>query len=914
MVKNWILLLAGLNLACTNSSVKTTAKTPDAAETPADSTTVNAGKQEDLENETLSGGNSDNSKDAANEVDSPDGDTDSTIALTVNGGDTHSLSTNSQLQASFTGNNLTIEWQQVSGPGTVTFSDVNATTPSIQCSVDGTYVVRVDASDPQGNTAYDQVTIVWDTTKPTVDAGNDLNVNGSGNLSANANDVLSGLASYAWSQVSGPGTVSFGSSNTAATSFSVTQDGTYVVQVLVTDAAGNFETDTLTIHSLVQTMFTYLHNDNSAGEFGGGVKSVGLTWANSALQKQAVSTAAERELQMSGDAGLSLTGLLGYWRFNGSAGVLANAASLADSSSNGNHLTVVNGDATGVTLENGIYAQGLRSFGNDEPDRVYLAESSDFDFGANDFSLALWVKLNEDPGANEFHQILENWQDGINSGYGLEVQQDSHLYFYLWSMGSWVDIDTEYPLVVGEWYQVVAVREGNKLYLYVNGRLDSAKTVGSVDVSVAGAGLHFASSQYTGSAFAWGKFNLDDVSIWNRPLSASEANHLYQRRSSDYIALVPHFTSSIIQCSNAESASFHTLSWVPSYPYGREIPNGSAAETGYTSGGVSSNMAAKNIGLWRLNGTLNANVSAAAAAILDAGPKGNHGTLDSGAVAVPTYGSGHFNQSMAFSGTDQELIDFGAGSDFDLVTSGKYTWSFWINPNDTTLQFQTVWAQVTANGSHGIYFMAHTTGNGDFGPVRNGVSVALVSNGNISGWHSNDDVLANNRWHHMVVTYDGSQSFSARIQIYVNGTNVTTGDVMGASFTEETMNMAHATLGGNVLNANENFRGRIDEVAIFSDLLSSNEISGLYMRGADIQLQVRSCEQSNCSDGGNFVGPAASPSAHYSNANSSSLTTPEFTLTGLNASKYLQYRATLSSYETKDQISLGSVSVQCEIP
>jgi len=50
-------------------------------------------------------------------------------------------------------------WSQSSGPGTAVFDPFSA-------DVDGTYVLRLTAEDYQGNSAFDEFTLVWDTTDP----------------------------------------------------------------------------------------------------------------------------------------------------------------------------------------------------------------------------------------------------------------------------------------------------------------------------------------------------------------------------------------------------------------------------------------------------------------------------------------------------------------------------------------------------------------------------------------------------------------------------------------------------------------------------------------------------------------------------------------------------------------------------
>lgn len=57
-------------------------------------------------------------------------------------------------------------WSQVTGPGTVTFSDDTAASPLVSANQDGVYTIRVDILDNAGNEAFGAVEFTWDTTPP----------------------------------------------------------------------------------------------------------------------------------------------------------------------------------------------------------------------------------------------------------------------------------------------------------------------------------------------------------------------------------------------------------------------------------------------------------------------------------------------------------------------------------------------------------------------------------------------------------------------------------------------------------------------------------------------------------------------------------------------------------------------------
>lgn len=57
-------------------------------------------------------------------------------------------------------------WTKQSGPGTITFGTAMAEDTTISASQDGTYVIRLAITDIAGNSAYDEVTLEWDTSGP----------------------------------------------------------------------------------------------------------------------------------------------------------------------------------------------------------------------------------------------------------------------------------------------------------------------------------------------------------------------------------------------------------------------------------------------------------------------------------------------------------------------------------------------------------------------------------------------------------------------------------------------------------------------------------------------------------------------------------------------------------------------------
>jgi hypothetical protein len=133
----------------------------------------------------------------------------------------------------------TYNWSRISGPGNISFGNPNSENTSIQADMDGIYVIRLSVTDKAGNWAYDEFILIWDATEPFVNIQPNIVTNIQFYKNATVNGSISGIASYQWTQHSGPGTVTFGSPDAENTTIRADMDGIYVIRLNVTDNVGN---------------------------------------------------------------------------------------------------------------------------------------------------------------------------------------------------------------------------------------------------------------------------------------------------------------------------------------------------------------------------------------------------------------------------------------------------------------------------------------------------------------------------------------------------------------------------------------------------------------------------------------------------------------------------------------------------
>ena len=120
-----------------------------------------------------------------------------------------------------TGTNLTAPYQFTYNSDQNTTVRYQAWDNASLASTVGEYIVKMDKSAPTVNAGTSKVTNVQLNQDATVDAN------------------ISGVQTYSWTKVSGPGTLTFGTSNAEDTTIQADTEGVYVLRLNVTDNANN---------------------------------------------------------------------------------------------------------------------------------------------------------------------------------------------------------------------------------------------------------------------------------------------------------------------------------------------------------------------------------------------------------------------------------------------------------------------------------------------------------------------------------------------------------------------------------------------------------------------------------------------------------------------------------------------------
>jgi len=229
-------------------------------------------------------------------------------------------------------------------------------------------------------------------------------------------------------------------------------------------------------------------------------------------------------------------GLVAYYLFNGNAN---------DASGNGR-----NGVITGATLAQDRFGKADAAFSFDGNDYIEIPGTSALHLQSG-FTLAAWVNFSQD-NADQAIVAKHVWGDnnGILIGVGhVSLPADNRLHVYvsgprLLSPGTYND---------GQWHFVCGTFDGSTMRLYVDGQLSGSQSVAYSATNT--ANFRIGASSSLNSAFIG---TIDDVGIYDRPLTETEVNILYSGNGEPTDVIPP---GQITLTATKGSANDVILSW-----------------------------------------------------------------------------------------------------------------------------------------------------------------------------------------------------------------------------------------------------------------------------------------------------------------------------------------------------------------
>ncbi|MEO5668891.1 MAG: LamG-like jellyroll fold domain-containing protein [Bdellovibrionota bacterium] len=429
---------------------------------------------------------------------------------------------------------------------------------------------------------------------------------------------------------------------------------------------------------------------------------------------------------------------------------------------------------------------------------------------AKSMTITLWIYYTGVDGS--YPALVAKGTGGGVENYFLGLLGGGPNVYFTHNNSGWQDVSAGMALNSNAWNFVAVSVNGNNYSFVVNGA-ETQGTNASPFIANAGS-LYLGESPESGSA---PKGRLDDVAIWNVPLSVQELQAIYRRQSTKYSGV---FESRVMDAGS--SSPWTTLSWLPTLPFFKELPDyaSGAIQTESSSlysslvgstGSISdSTISTTNlVALWHLD---EAAGTSGSSSIRDDSGQGHSGTPTS--TTITFGGPGRFSKAATTSGNGYISVP-----SISLGT-GIWTVSSWFTyPLGTCPGFCTL-----------------TRGNNDHQILVNPTSLKLGSYDNVGGTGFKDSGYSLSGltagWHHLAaVAVGGSTIF------YIDGVSVGT---IGWRSTDNIIDIGNWRGGGQAF-------GSIDEVAIWSRALHANEIKQLYQRGASrLKFQVRTCTTNPC--------------------------------------------------------------------
>ncbi len=185
----------------------------------------------------------------------------------------------------------------------------------------------------------------------------------------------------------------------------------------------------------------------------------------------------------------------------------------------------------------------------------------------------------------------------------------------------------------------------------------------------------------------------------------------------------------------------------------------------------------------------------------------SNGTV-SGATLFPgRVGAG----ALTFDGVD-DYVTMGAPAALDIT--GAVTVSAWVNLDSTQLNRKIAGKGLVGSSNYAWQYQLFDSGNSNIG-------FRVSNQSTFTGCRSQNGDLGLRAWHHVVGTYNGTDT----VTVYVDGASVCSYTVIGFGALKSTGNF---TIGADSSGQDGFFAGKVDDVQVYSRELSSSEVASIF--------------------------------------------------------------------------------------
>jgi hypothetical protein len=209
-------------------------------------------------------------------------------------------------------------------------------------------------------------------------------------------------------------------------------------------------------------------------------------------------------------------------------------------------------------------------------------------------------------------------------------------------------------------------------------------------------------------------------------------------------------------------------------------------------------------------------------------------SINSNSSSVPNSSAPHA-MSEWYSYDHDAAASFADSVSFDFDGANDYLTRSPIDGLETTGSVS-AWVKLDAMSANGFIFQIREEEGSDnqiillwnnaSGVIRGNVKFAGTSNTADSGSGLEND----GNWHHVVLTWKSGDRTAANniTRIYIDGSQ-TDSDAIGNTWNGTA---GELVIGRNSIQSNGYFNGHMNDYAIFSDVLTSSEVSAIYNSGA----------------------------------------------------------------------------------
>lgn len=363
--------------------------------------------------------------------------------------------------------------------------------------------------------------------------------------------------------------------------------------------------------------------------------------------------------------------------------------------------------------------------------------------------------------------------------------------------------DADSPIQMNKWFHLMLVLENNTLNIFVNGQDKTSLatvtgTISTMPSLLTSAYKNYMLGYYNNVTYSW-QGSMVHLATWDSDKSSDISTIYNNGKPGDLTSLSPKNWWKLIDGSLVDSGSeADNAVAVGTLPTVVATNVNSKSNPGTSSGMTEQNLVNNNVS------TLN----------------GESSGMTSGNLVLSdlTRSLPYENYSLSFD-TGIDYVDCGniSGLNGGLTEA---TWSGWFNRASSG----TFWIMGTY-GIGQIQFFVLQGNNYITAYAGNSIGAqSTMAKANVTSWTTN-------QWYHFAFVYDESESSNAdKMKIYIDGI-LQANAIAGFSLTSLNSSTANFNIGRLTDTASNQFNGKISNVAIWNNGLSSTEVQNLYANG-----------------------------------------------------------------------------------